>query len=121
MHRVLQIPELLREIVAELDDPYGRRRGHILAMALVCKIFHEPAMDALWAKLNSLKPLAYCVPPSAQHNDGTHLVGHHPLWVHTTLTRPLDLRPRSSLQRMGKDLDLHEACEEFIHRQIRQA
>jgi hypothetical protein len=47
MHRSLQITEILDNIFESYnDDTQGK--STLLNLALVCKIFHEPALDALW-------------------------------------------------------------------------
>ena len=47
MHLCLQISEILDNIFGSYN---GNKQGKstLLHLALVCKIFHEPALDALW-------------------------------------------------------------------------
>ena len=57
MHRCLKIDELLSTIAEFLDDPQS-----IVAMALTCKAFHEPAMDAKWREVRGFKHLLPLLP-----------------------------------------------------------
>jgi len=47
MHLCLQITEILTLILDSYDD-YRPDKNTLLQLALVCKAFHEPALDALW-------------------------------------------------------------------------
>ena len=61
MHRCLCIPEILATITAAIgnvgDDNYlchgPSIRSSLLAFALTCRTFYEPAMDALWKEVIS--------------------------------------------------------------------
>ena len=48
MHLSLQITEILTNIFESYNDN-KQDKTTLLQLALVCKIFHEPALDALWA------------------------------------------------------------------------
>ena len=50
MHQCLMITEVVRAIADELRLERFRN-GTLLHMALACKAFFEPAMDALWRSL----------------------------------------------------------------------
>jgi hypothetical protein len=61
MHLCLQIAEVLTEIFASYD---GDKEGikTLYSLALVCKIFHEPARDALWRFQQSFVTLVKMFP-----------------------------------------------------------
>ncbi|KAG1760983.1 hypothetical protein EDD22DRAFT_45755 [Suillus occidentalis] len=40
---------------------YRWRRKSVAALAITCKLFHEPAMDLLWAELDGIEPLLGCI------------------------------------------------------------
>ena len=50
MHRCLYISEVLQVIADSLDNRY---HGALLAMALTCQAFFDPAMNALWRTLSN--------------------------------------------------------------------
>jgi hypothetical protein len=54
--RCLNVPELLGSILASLDKPTQA------SMALCCRAFLTPAVEALWDELNSLVPLIKTFP-----------------------------------------------------------
>ncbi|EJF63283.1 hypothetical protein DICSQDRAFT_153845 [Dichomitus squalens LYAD-421 SS1] len=62
MHRALRICEIARSICAFLNDESEPERPSLAALARTCKGLHEPAMEALWAVLDSLVPLLQCLP-----------------------------------------------------------
>lgn len=81
MHIVLLIPELLGSILDYLEDDivqvqgvspakhtYGPGRKALAALASTCCAFSEPALNTLWRRLSTLKPLMLCVPTKASHN-----------------------------------------------------
>jgi hypothetical protein len=47
MHRSLQITEILNNIFESYNGD-AQSKSTLLNLALVCKTFHEPALDALW-------------------------------------------------------------------------
>jgi hypothetical protein len=57
MHHCLDIPELIC-IIFELVSS----NRDIVALALTCKTFRDPALRTLWAKLPSFDPLVRCLP-----------------------------------------------------------
>ncbi|KAG1783377.1 hypothetical protein EV702DRAFT_1061782 [Suillus placidus] len=70
MHQALLVPEVLLDIFAHVkqigepsyayvEKPLSRRS--LAALATTCKTFYEPAMDFLWADMNTLLPLLGCV------------------------------------------------------------
>jgi hypothetical protein len=62
MHRALFILEILVEIFKFSHfNSYQRSRKTLAALARTCKIFHDPAMDVLWADMDDLQPLFGCV------------------------------------------------------------
>ena len=88
MHRCLKVPEILDEIVIQLDRSllgyaieYGRmdskdmaydkkrekrRNELLLKLAYTCKLFFIPAMDRLWYCQTELLNLSRVLPPCAQ-------------------------------------------------------
>jgi F-box-like len=61
MHRCLQITEILTLILDCYDD-YAPDKNTLLQLALVCKAFHEPALDALWKFQQSFMILVMTFP-----------------------------------------------------------
>jgi hypothetical protein len=62
MHRALFISEVLQDIFAHLDQfSSSGSLTTLAAVARTCKIFHEPAMDLLWADMIGIIPLLGCV------------------------------------------------------------
>ncbi|KAG1764483.1 hypothetical protein EV702DRAFT_1154093, partial [Suillus placidus] len=70
MHRALLIPEVLLDICTHLKQigqpsyAYAEKplyRRSLAVLATTCKTFYEPAMDFLWADMNTLLPLLGCV------------------------------------------------------------
>ncbi|KAG1846077.1 hypothetical protein DFJ58DRAFT_664029 [Suillus subalutaceus] len=49
-------------------------RKTLLALALTCKSFTEPALDLLWRHLGRLEPLIRCLPQSLWKQNGNRLV-----------------------------------------------
>ncbi|KAG1884698.1 hypothetical protein F4604DRAFT_1731659, partial [Suillus subluteus] len=64
MHQALLIPEVLLEIFTHVNEilytPPSTEKS-LAALATTCKVFHEPAMDLLWAEIYQLDPLLGCV------------------------------------------------------------
>jgi hypothetical protein len=61
MHLCLRIAEILTKIFASYDDDKESTRT-LYSLALVCKIFHEPARDALWRFQRSFVTLVKMFP-----------------------------------------------------------
>jgi hypothetical protein len=61
MHLCLQITEILTNIFASYDDDKESIKT-LYFLALVCKIFHEPARDALWRFQRSFVTLVKMFP-----------------------------------------------------------
>jgi len=73
MHLCLQIAEILPKIFASYD--YDKESIKTLySLALVCKIFHEPARDALWRFQRSFVTLVKMFPED--------------VWVETEVPKP---------------------------------
>lgn len=82
MHRAMTISEVFGVVVdcltedtvlhssfvTEDTDKAGRRALAVLART--CRAFSEPALDALWFRLHSLRPFVLCLPTKAWY-DGT--------------------------------------------------
>jgi hypothetical protein len=66
MHNCLTIQELVRLITEFcVDGELETDRHTLLAIASTCRTFEEPALDRLWYKLESLRPLFKCLPQDA--------------------------------------------------------
>lgn len=68
MHQALLVPEVLLGIFAHVKQikdplytPKPLSRQCLAALTTTCKTFYEPAMDFLWADMDSLLPLLGCV------------------------------------------------------------
>ncbi|KAH9834058.1 uncharacterized protein C8Q71DRAFT_770787 [Rhodofomes roseus] len=63
MHRALAIPELLLSIVKEaVNQRSFFEWSTLVAFALTCRTFLEPALDVIWRKQNGLGHLVECLP-----------------------------------------------------------
>lgn len=51
----------------------GTGNVHLLHLALTCKSFCEPALDALWRHLHNLGPLLSLLPLSEFGDEGTYV------------------------------------------------
>ncbi|KAG1846073.1 hypothetical protein DFJ58DRAFT_501358 [Suillus subalutaceus] len=83
--RCIMIAELrwnIFDLVAPPDMPVSDAEGTwvfldmrktLLALALTCKSFTEPALDLLWRHLGGLEPLIKCLPQSLWKQDGEKL------------------------------------------------
>ncbi|EKM58448.1 uncharacterized protein PHACADRAFT_207269 [Phanerochaete carnosa HHB-10118-sp] len=68
MHRCFQIPEIADNIVYYVNAGF-------INVALVSRSFYEPAMNAVWRKLDGIEPLVRLLPESLlEENDGDLLV-----------------------------------------------
>ena len=66
MHNCLTIQELVGLITEFcVDGELETDRHTLLAIASTCRTFEEPALDRLWYKLESLRPLFKCLPQDA--------------------------------------------------------
>ncbi|KIJ66524.1 hypothetical protein HYDPIDRAFT_26864 [Hydnomerulius pinastri MD-312] len=63
MHRVLYTQEILLNIF-KCTYPAWRSSFNpdLVALARTCRVFHEPALNVLWAELDNLTPLIRCLP-----------------------------------------------------------
>ena len=68
MHHALEIQEILLNIFdhRRLLDYWKSPGPDLVALARTCRAFKEPALDVLWKELNSLSPIAQCI-PAASH------------------------------------------------------
>ncbi|GJE97869.1 F-box protein [Phanerochaete sordida] len=57
MHLSLNIDEIIQNIFGHVD-----KKGTLFRLAVVCRAWSEPANDALWARLEGLRPLICCLP-----------------------------------------------------------
>lgn len=86
MHRALLVSEILLEVFIHANrilDPHASilsyrkmssARKSFAALARTCRLFHEPAMDLLWAELDGIEPLLGCVTrlhPIIYHSGGS--------------------------------------------------
>jgi hypothetical protein len=61
MHPSLRITEILTNIFDSYDDD-NQSKNTLLHLVLVCKIFQEPALDALWRFQRSFLTLVKTFP-----------------------------------------------------------
>ncbi|KAG2340158.1 hypothetical protein BDR05DRAFT_991670 [Suillus weaverae] len=70
MHACLQISEILRIIFAEVTQVTNSRvrpsYTTLYHLALTCRAFREPALDALWAHIPTPDVLVLCLPQDAR-------------------------------------------------------
>ncbi|KAG2092789.1 uncharacterized protein F5147DRAFT_821572 [Suillus discolor] len=101
MHQALLVPKVLLEIFAYVNiipSTETTSTQELLAvLARTCKIFHEPAMDLLWAEIDGLEPLLGCV------------ARLHPLIYHS------DTMWDEPWAKGVKPLSAHEACQFLRH------
>ncbi|KDQ50410.1 hypothetical protein JAAARDRAFT_63183 [Jaapia argillacea MUCL 33604] len=65
MHRCLSILDVVSMIATCLGEGFrGQPKKDLLAMAMTCRSFVAPALDALWQNQSSLKPLLSTLPES---------------------------------------------------------
>jgi hypothetical protein len=74
-HRLFSIPELcdcITEVVPDYEeglngapDPKGPHRQTLLALALVSRMFKDPALNILWKRLPDFSPIARLFPRHA--------------------------------------------------------
>ncbi|KIJ63133.1 hypothetical protein HYDPIDRAFT_41394 [Hydnomerulius pinastri MD-312] len=72
MHRALQISEIQKMICYHLapgDDQSEAHRRILYALARTSRAWAEPALDQLWARLNSIEPLLKCLPKDLWKSD----------------------------------------------------
>lgn len=65
MHRCLEIQEIVSLVCQQLSAENTRtvsNNGSLAALAMTCRDFQEPALDALWYQQTSLIPLVKCFP-----------------------------------------------------------
>ncbi|KAG2154389.1 uncharacterized protein EDB93DRAFT_1131952 [Suillus bovinus] len=84
MHQALCIAEILDQISWHTD------RGSLPGLALTCRTFEGPALDALWRNLQSLEPLVNCIP--------THFWGFN-FQGELMLLRPIDTKVWATFRR----------------------
>ncbi|EIW78127.1 hypothetical protein CONPUDRAFT_156137 [Coniophora puteana RWD-64-598 SS2] len=62
MHDCLLVIEIFRVICEQLASSSTEHHAALSAVARTCRVFKEPALDALWAELDKLEPLIRCLP-----------------------------------------------------------
>lgn len=84
MHRCLEVAEILATIIdyvkvlphiAPFDGgytPFTEGNHHLLQLAVTCRAFSEPALNALWRTQKSLLPLIETLPEDAWDTTVTH-------------------------------------------------
>lgn len=68
MHRCLAIPELLIAIVGHAHG------GQLLNIALTCRMFTDPALDALWSNLGDIRRIIELLPCMFVSSNSVHRV-----------------------------------------------
>jgi hypothetical protein len=107
MHPALLIDEILRHVFLFCfeDD-----RPSLVAAAQACKAWKDPALDFIWDRLSSFKPLLHLLPTFSKV-DGEYVC---PLFV-SCLSAPItDILKRSSRQNLPRrtGIDLMHMPEE---------
>lgn len=63
MHHCLKVEEIVRNIAdLHVSEGHKSHKSDVAHLAFSCRTLYEPAMDALWRELVSLKPLIRCLP-----------------------------------------------------------
>ena len=83
MHPCLRVDEILRLIACELVASKGKTTA--VALACCCKIFEDPALDALWGTQKWLFPLLESFPGDVWDRVGDG-VGFSPMFVISLLS-----------------------------------
>ncbi|KAJ7263564.1 hypothetical protein B0H12DRAFT_1321561 [Mycena haematopus] len=73
MHRCLHVPELVWMIVSQLDPHCLEGRAALAALAR-CRIFHGPALDALWREQETIRNLLNCMPEDLWVDEPVHRI-----------------------------------------------
>ena len=68
MHHALEIPEILLNIFGHCHPPTWQA-SDLLALAITCRAFREPALDVLWEELFDSSHLARCLPEATHQLD----------------------------------------------------
>ncbi|EIW85527.1 hypothetical protein CONPUDRAFT_142055 [Coniophora puteana RWD-64-598 SS2] len=112
MHRALLIAEVAHAIAF-----HQLSKKDLVALARTCRLFCDPALDALWAELNDITPLLDCLPDGCIEREETiatscryHLRG--PLTIEAWTT----LRKYSSRVKIIDNLDSVDPYEDTIER-----
>lgn len=66
MHACLHISEIVQNIAYNAD-------GGLVSLALTCRAFYEPAMNAVWRDLPGLRPLLLCFPRAVVNVAARHI------------------------------------------------
>jgi len=103
MHLCLQITEILTKIFASYDDDKESIKT-LYSLALVCKIFHEAALDALWRFQRSFATLVKMFPVDAWAETEDPVVARLGVPVNLTesLTRVSVVDPNETLSSSWK-------------------
>ncbi|KIJ62009.1 hypothetical protein HYDPIDRAFT_30829 [Hydnomerulius pinastri MD-312] len=92
MHRIWTTPDLIWMIFTFLEGPLCHdspehrlvsSKGTFLNLAKTCRSFQEPALDIIWAHLDSSKPLLDLVPDSESVGDHWKGFKHRKQWEST--------------------------------------
>ncbi|KAF6751100.1 hypothetical protein DFP72DRAFT_498786 [Ephemerocybe angulata] len=62
MNRCLETPEILQLICEQLPIEGTSDRQRLLAVALSCRAWREPALERLWFRIQSFRPLIATLP-----------------------------------------------------------
>lgn len=84
MHRCLEVAEILATVMDYVEvlphiapsdggyTPFTEGKHHLLQLAVTCRTFSEPALNALWRTQKSLLPLIETLPEDAWDTTITH-------------------------------------------------
>ncbi|EIW79846.1 hypothetical protein CONPUDRAFT_144977 [Coniophora puteana RWD-64-598 SS2] len=62
MHDCIRIPELLTQVCYHANDPDSNNASDLVALAMTCKAFKDPALDVLYYELHYTAHLFMCLP-----------------------------------------------------------
>jgi hypothetical protein len=71
MHRCLLVAEIFSIVTDSLT--YYDRKKDVYRLALTCKAFSEPALDAVWRKIDGLRNLIYLLPDDLWHEENAEV------------------------------------------------
>ncbi|KAJ7054951.1 hypothetical protein C8F01DRAFT_1259365 [Mycena amicta] len=125
MHHGLRIPELLDNIFSNfLDSKYylNPNTATLACLARTCRIFMDPALDALWMKQTTLNNILKCLPSECWEE--SIIVGNHPRRKTIRLLRPpkaADWHVASKYHTRVRSLELHFEDDNFPSSELFEA
>ncbi|KAJ7049622.1 hypothetical protein C8F01DRAFT_1181840 [Mycena amicta] len=121
MHHGLRIAEILDNIFNFLRVTDSNTSA-LACLARTCRIFMDPALDALWMKQTTLNNILKCLPSECWEE--SIIVGNHPRRKSIRLLRPpkaADWRVASKYHTRVRSLELHFEDDNFPSSELFQA